>query len=64
MHGLFATIMCLWKIGAYTERVLPDNVSILLMPPFRGSRSGDRDWRAMEASRDEGKGTSIALKIG
>lgn len=47
---------------SYTDSVLPDTESSLLMPPFLGSRSGDRERRAMTASRDEGKGTSRELQ--
>lgn len=34
------------------------------MPPFLGSLSGDRERRAMTASRDDGKGTSKELQRG
>ncbi|KAG7218097.1 hypothetical protein INR49_020606 [Caranx melampygus] len=47
---------------SYTDSVLPDTASSLLMPPFLGSRSGDRERRAMSASRDDGKGTSRELR--
>lgn len=49
---------------SYTDSVLPDTVSSLLMPPFLGSRSGERERRAMTASRDEGKGTSREMQEG
>ena len=48
----------------HTDSVLPDTVSCLLMPPFLGSRSGDRERSAMAASRDDGKGTSRELQGG
>lgn len=51
-------------VFAHTDSVLPDTVSCLLMPPFLGSRSGDRERRAMAASRDDGKGTSRELQDG
>lgn len=41
-----------------TDRVLPLTVISLVMPPLRGSLSGDRDPRAMAASRSDEKGTS------
>lgn len=47
--------------GSHTESVLPDSVSCFSMPPFLGSLSGDRERRAMAASRGEGKGTSREL---
>lgn len=43
---------------SHTDNVLPDTESCLLMPPFLGSRSGERERKAMVASCDEGKGTS------
>lgn len=48
---------------AHTVKVLPDTDSCLLMPPFLGSRSGERERRAMVASCEEGKGTSRELCI-
>lgn len=56
----------LWSMCSvsYTDNVLPDTVSSLPMPPFLGSRSGERERRAMTASRDDGKGTSRELQEG
>lgn len=34
-----------------------------MMPPFRGSWSGDRDCKAMAASRGDGKGTLRELHV-
>lgn len=45
-----------------TDNVRPDTESCLQMPPFLGSRSGERELRAIEASRADGKGTSRALR--
>lgn len=52
------------KRASHTESMLPDSVSCFSMPPFLGSLSGDRERRAMTASRGDGKGTSKELQRG
>lgn len=52
------------RAESHTDKVLPLTLRCLLIPPLLGSLSGDRELRAMVASRGDGNGTSRELQGG
>lgn len=50
-----------FALNTYTDSAFADALRLLMVPPVRGSWSGDKDWSAMDTSLCEGNGTSIVL---